>query len=417
MIFFKNFRENIYIYINYLFIIFALFIPLNRGISNTILYLSFILFLFIPNLKDKLKIIIKNKIFQIFILFILYNFLVLLWTPDKYYGIKYISQYFRYFLIFIFAFSLKEKYIKYVISAFLLGLFISEITAYGIYFNLWDTNFHQYHVGNKHDLSPFMNHIMYTLFLGIGLLIILIKIFFEKLSIKEKIFLFLFFLTMSGNMFMSGGRGGQVAFFLSFLTLIIYNIIQTKSYKYIFILLIPIILFILGYEFSSLFHQRVNQTILSLNKLQNFQFCTSFGKRIGAWIVSYEILKNPIHLFFGMGFKEPMVFLHNLIHTPEFHYLKCMDHNFSNFHLHNVYLMQITQTGLIGLLLYLSFLYKLSVINIKDNLLTNIKVIFLSMFIIASFVEPIFHHTWTANLFLLFSSIFIHFDIKKSLSP
>jgi len=80
-----------------------------------------------------------------------------------------------------------------------------------------------HNVSNPNDLSPFMHHTLYTLFLGVGILVIIIKFFFENLSIKEKIILFLFFVTMNINMFMSGGRGGQVALFITFLVLIIYT--------------------------------------------------------------------------------------------------------------------------------------------------------------------------------------------------
>jgi len=97
----QKFRGNVKIYINYLIILFAGIMVFNKNVANIILYIILVLFLFIPNLKNKIKLLFKSKIFQIFLLFLFYNFLIILWTPDKIYGLYYVKKYFKYFFIFI----------------------------------------------------------------------------------------------------------------------------------------------------------------------------------------------------------------------------------------------------------------------------------------------------------------------------
>ena len=90
-------RANSTKWINYLFILFAFLLPLHKGIENIIVKVIFILFLFIPDLKTKLKLLWQNNFFKAYLAFLVYNLLVILWTPDKIYGLHYIQKYFKNF--------------------------------------------------------------------------------------------------------------------------------------------------------------------------------------------------------------------------------------------------------------------------------------------------------------------------------
>jgi len=405
-------RLNSIKWINYLFILFAFLLPLNKNIENIIIYLIGLLVLFVPNLKNKLKLLLKNAFFKAYLVFLVYNLIVILWTPDKAYGIYYIQKYIKYLIIFPLAVFLEKKFIKYAISAFLSGIFISEIISYGIFFHLWETAYNKANYGH-YDPTPFMHHTLYSLFLGLGIIILVLKFIFDSNKI-EKIILSFFFITMSINIFVTGGRGGQLALFLSAFIMIIYYIYTTKKYKALLFTIFPILLFFLAYKFSPLFHSRLNLALGDLNNIFHFDFCGSWGQRLGAWIVSFEIFKkSPL---IGLGFKEPLEFLHHLVNTSQFSYLKCMDTIYSHTHLHDEFLMQLTQTGLIGLILYLNLWYQLIRIKIKDIFFKFIKIAFISMFLIMCFIEPVFTTSWTINLFIFFTSIIVYFDINKMLT-
>ena len=310
--------------------------------------------------------------------------------------------YIKYLIIFPLILTIEKKFLKYAISAFLAGIFLSELISYGIFFHLWQTEYNKKYFG-YYDPTPFMHHTLYSLFLGLGIIILVLKFIFDSNKI-EKIILSFFFITMSINTFITGGRGGQLALLISSFILIIYAILKNKNYKLLFLFVIPIIIFIIAYNFSTIFHDRMDLALLNIKCLiNNFNFCTSWGERVGAWIISFEIFKSsPL---FGLGFKEPLVFLHNLVNTQKFSYLKCIDNTYSHTHLHNELLMQLTQTGLIGLILYLNLWYQLAKIKIKNIFFRYIKIAFISMFMILSFVEPVFTTSWSINLFIFFSVI------------
>ena len=403
-------RLNSAKWINYLFVLFAFLLPLNRGIENTILYLIFFLFLFVPDIKDRIKLLLKNSFFKAYVVFLVYNLIVILWTPDKAYGVYYVQKYIKYLTIFPIILTLDKKFLKYAITAFLSGIFVSEIISYGIFFHLWETAYNKANYG-YYDPTPFMHHTLYSLFLGIGIIILVLKFIFDSNKI-ERIILSFFFITMSINIFVTGGRGGQLALFVSAFIMIFYYIYETKKYKLFLLTLLPIFLFFIAYHFSPIFHTRVDGAVRDLIALKNFNFCTSWGQRAGAWIVSFEIFKeSPL---IGLGFKEPLEFLHHLVNTPTFSNLKCMDAIYSHTHLHNEFLMQLTQTGLIGLLLYLNLWYQLIKIKIEDNFFKYIKISFILMFCIVSFAEPVFTTSWSMNLFLFFTSLIIYFDINNN---
>ena len=399
-------RKNSEKWISYLFILFAFLLPLHRGIENIILAIIIVLFLFTTNLKEKLKSLLNNNFFKAYIIFLIYNLLVILWTPDKLAGIHYVQKYIKYLIIFPLILTIHKNFLKYYLTAFLSGIFVSEIISYGIFFHLWQTAYNKKYFG-YYDPTPFMHHTLYSLFLGLGVIVLVLKFIFDSNKI-EKIILSFFFITMSINTFITGGRGGQVALFISSFILIFYAIFKNKNYKLLLLILFPIFVFFIAYQFSHIFHNRIDSAFNNIRSIIHLNFHSSWGERAGAWIVSFEIFKtSPI---FGLGFKEPLVFLHNLVNTPEFNYLKCIDYTYSHTHLHDEFLMQLTQTGLIGLILYLNLWYQIIKTNIQENLFKYIKIAFISMFTILSFAEPVFTTSWSINLFIFFSVIILKSD-------
>jgi len=176
-------------YINYTIMGYAFCVPISRaGISFfTALFIILLIVRYYFYDNTDIKYIFKQKVTISFALFILASFVSLLYSDHWLDGLRYDIKYWYYIPIILIATTLKKEYIPKTISAFLLGMMISEILSYGIFFELWTWKH-----GNPSDPTPFMNHLQYSMFLTFTSLLLLNRVFFET-QIKWKIFYFLYF--------------------------------------------------------------------------------------------------------------------------------------------------------------------------------------------------------------------------------
>jgi len=388
--------ENI---LNYLIILYAFLLPLHKSLVSTIGNILLILFFLQTDIKIKIKIILNNKFFIIFTTLFIYGIIINFYSTNSIYGIKYIfNKYISYLPIFVIFISIKKEFIKYSISAFLTGLFISEIASYGILFNLWETTYNlKYSTIN--DPTPFMHHTYYSLYLSIGILILFFSILKEKFSKTTFIYIF-FFLTMTVNMFITGGRGGQIGFFITIFILLLIE----KNKKLLWLLFLPIFIFIIAYNFSELFHSRVLYAIRDIiNFTDHNNFCGNWGKRAVSWLFSLEMLKEG-HIF-GLGFNNYVPYLQDFIaQHPNY---QCALQSQSK-HLHNQFLTMFIDGGIIYLSLFIYMIYYLITLPIKDSFMNKLKYIYLIPFIFISLTaEPLFFQSWSMHLFTLFTGLIL----------
>jgi O-antigen ligase len=385
--------------INYLFILYALLLPLSRAGISILSALLIILWLFSGDLKNKIKSIKYNRVIIYICLYIGFATLSLLWTDDVNSGIDYIRRYWYFLPIIVIATTIKKEYLHYSVSAFLAGIFISILISYGIFFELFTIN-----NSKPHDPSPFMNHLQYSMFLGFSALIILNKFFFIT-DLKSRIIYFSLFLLTVSTLFISGGRTGQFAFVVSIFIVGFLNI-KSKLMAFFAMLLLIISMFFITYQVSSKFQNRINHSInetKTINDGGDTIFSGSFGQRIGAWIIAGEIfIDNPI---LGIGVSKNMETLKRYI-----------DNNHSNIDMsnvrilanyHNYYVQSLVKLGIIGLFLYLMIFYNILRLNIKDKQYYNMMIIFVTIYGTSSLFENMFHQQFSEAIFALFVGIFI----------
>ena len=391
-----NKNKDMNVFLNYLFVAYALVIPISRAGIVLFSILICIIWFFQPNFKTNIKYLAKNKFSIIFILFIIYTFVGLLWSSNLEEGIDYAKRYWYYLPMFIIATNLKKEYLNIVLSAFLIGMLISEIISYGIFFELLD-------IKNKSsvDPTPFMNHIQYSVFVVFTSLFLLNKIYFTK-KIKYKIIYSLFFLTVTTNIFINGGRIGYITFFVSLLLVISLNVKSKIKVGLIFVLMLGTSLYA-AYNYSPTFQARFAHTMNEIKLMQSNQFHKSLSivPRLALYDVGTKIiLENPI---FGTGTGEEMSTFHKTVNEmyPQYHFLKIVEH------FHNIFLHTAVQLGLLGLILQLLIFYYLLKIKIKNRYYLNIKYIFMSIYLMVSMSGNMFHQQFTMALFALMVGIFL----------
>jgi len=392
-----NLQNKLPIVINSLMLFYAFLLPLSKAGINIVSALMIILFLFDKNIKKYITMLISNKIIIAILLFLSFSVISLLWTNDISNGLKELKTYFHFFPIIIFIIYLKEEQIFSLISAFLLAVFISEIFSYGVFFELWI-------VGNAtpSNPSPFMHHIQYSMLLAFSSLLLLNKLFFET-NIKLRILYFIYFITVTVNLFINGGRTGQMAFIISIFILGFLNV-KNKILAFISILLITIIILVTAYNTSPVFYSRTNLASAELTKLftnSKDKFDGSLGNRVAIWIESKRLMKeNPI---IGTGIGCELSSLVDTIDINSKKYTAIIGIN----HYHNNYISYMVQLGLIGLILYLNIFYQIYKLSIKNKELSNIKYIFLSIFSIVSLMDFTFTLQFPIAFFAIYIGIFI----------
>ena len=377
-------------YLNILVVIYAFILPLSRAGISLLTVLLIIGWLLEGGLKQKFTYLLQNNVIKALTIFLIFNIISLAWTDEFYSALNYIKKYWYFFPIVILFTSLQKEYRVKVLSAFILGMFISEIIAYGVFLELW--SFKHATVQNP---SPFMHHIEYSVFLAFTGLILLGRIFNEE-KVRYKVLYFLFFTTVSGNLFLTAGRTGQFAFILG---LFILGFISFKNKLRAFLLSMVLTIAIIGIALnvSTTFHDRIIMGKSNLiNVIEKQAYCTSLGGRVGAWIIAKDIIrKNPI---LGVGIIDNMKDFHIIIDSkyPE---MMCMHQSFM--HTHNQYLEIFTQMGIIGVLLFISIFYTLSRLPIHERQYKNIKYIYLTILIFAFIPEVMFHRQFSMALIAL----------------
>jgi O-antigen ligase len=385
---------------NYLILFYAFLLPLNKNIVSIIgkILIVLLFFKYKNNIKGFFTSLYKLEWFKVYLFLVIFSIFISFYSSSFLYGIKYtIDKYLPYFEIFAIAFLIEKKYLKYAISAFLSGIFVSEIVSYGIFFNLWTTPYYQRYYAQEYDPTPFMHHTYYSLFLSIGILLSMITLLKEK---KLNFILLFFSTTMIINLFITGGRGGELSFFITAFLLVLFS----KEKKLLSIIPIAILVFILAYTFSDMFHSRLNTALHDIKILiNNYNFCSSWGIRASAWILSFEMIKE--HFLLGLGYNNYVNIMKDLVNT---HYqnFQCGMSPLST-HLHNQYLTMLVDGGIIYLFLFIYGLYKFYKLHLENDYFNKIKFIIFCNFVILSFIEPVFFQSWSMYLFIFFAGILL----------
>jgi O-antigen ligase len=390
----------------FLLIILAFLMPLTVFGGNLIIVIICVLWLFSGNYKSKFDQIINNKLILASIIFFCIHLVGLLWTEDLAWGLHIVHKMWYFIGLFPILYTIVRKdYISHYISAFMLAISITEVCSYLVWFEVI-APFKNATVANP---TPFMSHISYNPILAFSIYFALHEIFFNK-KINNFVFgLYVFFtISSSINMFITGGRAGQVMYF-AMLTIIIFQFFNTQKIKALFLtsVLIPGIFFT-AYTTSDLFKLRVDSTVsASVKNITNYpeNKASIVGLRIIFALNSLEVIKeNPI---IGVGTGDfPIEYKKiNKINSPGMP-------NTTN--PHNMFMLVAMELGAIGIISMLSIFYyqiKLS-FNSPIKIIRDIGITLPLLFLVIMWSDSYLLGHYTTLVFVFFSS-FLYKDFEK----
>ncbi len=400
-----NFEKTYYISL----LIFAFMLPLSRAANSFFIILLILLLLLQGNYKNHFKILSTSPLAISIFSFILFTFLSLIWTENLEFALNQKRLYVPWLAIFTIALNVKKEQIFSIISAFVIGMIVSELLSYGMFFELWQIKGH-----GKEYPSPFMMHIDYSVFLAFTSIILLNRLLSMRYSLKEKLIILFFFLTITGNLFINDGRTGQLAFMVGiFATIFIHYKINIKSIIASVILIS--IIFSSAYTFSNKFQTRVHAAQSDIERIMNGQLNSSWGIRVAMYFVAADIAKeNPI---LGVGVGDYKIAAKEALAKNDHNFHKTVIEFIPKHHFHSQYLNILVQGGIIGLLIFLMIFYQFAKLSILDPELKELSLLIIILMMTAFIAEPLFLKQFTNMLFILFAGLFLAASLHSKALP
>jgi O-antigen ligase len=387
----------------YLLIILAFLMPLSVSLANTVVVIICLLWLFSGDYKAKLYQISNSRVMLASIIFFIIHILGLIWTDNLAWGLHIAHKMWYFIGLFPILYTIvKKEHIRLYISSFLLAISFTEIVSYLIWFELLDP-FKNASVENP---TPFMSHISYNPILAFAIYLVLHQISFNK-KITNSMFVFygFFAISMSVNMFITGGRAGQVAFFV-ILSILLVQIFNKERIKSIIVILVVIpSIFFTAYQSSSLFQKRVDFAIEEIIDYSDLK-TTSVGVRINFALNSWEVIKNNPIIGVGTGDFPVEYSKVNSVNSPEAP---------ETTNPHNMYILVTMQLGLVGLVSMLSiFYYQIQFSrNTKDKFIKDVGFTLPIMFLVLMWSDSYLLGHFTSLLFVFFGA-FLYKDFAKT---
>jgi len=377
--------------------------PLTVYGANVIIVVICFLWLLSGSYKFKFHQIIDSKLLLASIVFFCLHVVGLLWTEDLYWGIHIVHKMW-YFLLLLPVLSsiVRQDFIRHYITAFLLAITITEVFSYLIWFEIIEP-FKNASIENP---TPFMNHVSYNPILAIAIYLVMHELFFNKKITNFIYSLYFFFaISMSINMFITGGRAGQVVFFVMLSILIIQVLDKKRISAFITIIIVIPLIFFTAYQTSDLFQKRVNLGIKDITYYNN-ETRTSVGIRINYALNSWQVIKkNPI---IGVGTGDfPFEYSKiNKINSPKMPETQ---------NPHNMYTLVQTQLGLLGLFSLLSiFYYQIQYANRSSSkFIRDVGVTLPLLFLVLMLSDSYLLGHFTTLVFIFFSA-FLYKDFEKN---
>jgi len=261
----------------YLLMALAFLAPLTVFGANFIIVIIVLLWLFSGDYRSKYNQIISSRLLIASIIFFSLHLIGLMWTENLEWGLHIVHKMWYFLLLWPVLYSVTRKeYVKKYVTFFLLAITFTEITSYLVWFEIIP----EFKYASVTNPTPYMSHISYNPILAFSIYIVYHQIFFNKKLSRLEFFLYSFFaITMTINMFITGGRAGQVMYF-AMVSIFIFQFFNYQKIKSLFAILIIVpTIFYTAYQMSPLFQQRVD---LAVQQTLNYSIKTNsaVGQRI-----------------------------------------------------------------------------------------------------------------------------------------
>ncbi len=341
---------------------------IKTSISFLLEALIFILWLFSGELKQKLKVILKDRLSLTFLTLFFINLIGIFWTQNLHEGVQIISKQKIYIFAPLIISFMDRKFIKYALYSFLSAMFISEITSLYIYFTQDIDQFSSLP-------SPFIHHMHYSLILAFTFGYLINEINFKNIFQKREILYLLFAILTIIVLFINKGRIGQVSLFVVIFVLAIGKFKLSFFKSIMSVIVITTTIFFLAYNISDQFKIRVDRATHEFHEVIGTDKRDSIACRFEMWNYAIKLgEQNPI---IGVGTGDSISEMKLLLGEEPFQKLfrECSLGIKYQFNPHNNFLLYFMQFGTIGLLLFILVILSQFKIAYNQNSISMILLI------------------------------------------
>ena len=328
---------------SWLLVLLAFSFMISIAVGNILLTLILLLWLWEGKFHEKFQQVKHNPFAWAAVAFVGLHFLGLLWTSDWEFAAFVLKKEFKFLMVPVLMTVLKREHISYYLLGFLLSMSLLVGISYGIYLELIPP-YAIFGLETVQDPTPFVGHIVYNPVLAFTLYMILYVVFLSgELSWKFKALGLVLFVMMGINMFLTQGRMGQVVF-LVLLSLFVFQYYRGKVLKPALVaLLLVVTIAPAAYLFSPVVKDRVN---LAIHEVQNYEQASnsSMGLRVIMLLNSFQLIEENPLLGVGTGDYRQEYARVNQENFPEATRGEVLAHP------HNVYVQEMVQFGVLGLL-------------------------------------------------------------------
>lgn len=284
--------------------------------------------------------------------YIFYQFFAVLWSEELLVGLKHVSNYNKYYFLFIPAILVSLNYNNAITA---LKILIISLSLYSLYSLL--IYFGMIHVEGSSINNP-KGHLRYLIgsqYMGISILTSIFIIYHSKIRLEKFAFALIVILSLS-SLFINNSRTAQVSFlFIAIIFLIIFikkDIIKVR----IFLSFLVIVVFLIYFAYTNNKLKRYISGYTEVHSIINKQdYSGSLGVRVYFNKVGVEILKD--NFLFGTGPKDNRNLLQKIQKNDPTYNSRILNH------FHSEHMDTLTAYGIIGysiLVLSIVFLiYKL----------------------------------------------------------
>lgn len=383
--------------INYLLIGYAFMLPISKAGVNTFEALILLTWFIQGDWGNKLKLYKNNLLIKSISALILLSIISIPFASSTSFALEYILKYKHLLIILPIFSSLDTKYIKHIFSAFLMGIFLSEIMSYGIFFELWS-----YKNISPSNPSPFLGRVDYSVYLSFASIILLTRIINEiNISFKLRLGYIFFFLTSTASLFINTGRTGQVTFVIIVIVSFVMSFERKIRASITSIALLAGIL-ITSYILSTNFYARANDAVDDVQKIiYQSDYSRGIGQRVSLWIVGFDKIQDNLLIGKGIG---------NELKDREKYIIKRGFHNPNDTLVHgdyhNMFLTIGLQIGIFGLTILLIIFYSILILKFRSKEYKILNLAFIVAFFLWSLGNTTLHTMNPMVFFALFAGLF-----------
>ena len=376
---------------SYLLIALIFSIPFSTSVSSIISSLIVICSLLKSDFGNDWEELRANQLVLACFLFIGLHLVGLLWTSDLLHGLEMLKKQWKFLFIPVCMLCVRKEHVNYYMGALVLAMTISVTISYGIWFEMIPP----INRATIYNPVPFGTHITHNILLAVAIYLLARNLLFDACpSFVLKGSYLLILALMVVNMFITGGRSGQVMFLAS-IAVLCFQYFGAQFFRAsTAAIVIAVTILALAYSFSDLFRQRF------LGAISNRYVSTQ--ERIAYVVDGLKIFAEHPLVGVGTGDLPDEMKKIDPHQKPEFY----------SGNPHNMYVLEMVQFGVLGLasLLYIFYVQIRHALGTQHVALRQVGVAVPLLFLVINFGESYLSVHATSLLFAAFSS-FLYKDL------